>query len=177
VRHTVIAIVAIGVLTIAAFDLPIASGHASRTGGQSATIKIPESLRTEHQAIHRALVEATKAPGRVGAAANQLEAVLGPHFKREEEIALPPLGLLAALAAGERPAGMEEALAMSEALRQELPRMLEEHKQIRAATEKLRTAARDEKATVHEQFAEELAAHPQGTIVSNPRGNGRSEPP
>jgi hypothetical protein len=87
--------------------------------------------------------------------------VLGPHFKREDEIALPPLGLLAPLARGERPAGMSEALAMSDALRKELPRMLAEHKQIRAATEKLRDAAREDKATVHEQFAEELVRHAQ----------------
>ena len=37
--------------------------------------------------------------------------------------------------------------------------MLEEHKRIRAATEKLPAAARDEKAAMHEQFAEALASH------------------
>jgi hypothetical protein len=37
--------------------------------------------------------------------------------------------------------------------------MLEEHKRIRAATEKLRVAAREAKAPTHERFAERLAAH------------------
>ena len=37
--------------------------------------------------------------------------------------------------------------------------MLEEHKRIRAATEKLRAAAREAKAPVQEQFAEDLARH------------------
>ena len=87
--------------------------------------------------------------------------MLDPHFERENQIALPPLGLLAPLAAGNTPAGMKEALAMTDALRKELPRMLEEHKRIRAATEKLRTVARDEKAPVHEQLAVTLAAHAQ----------------
>ena len=87
--------------------------------------------------------------------------MLDPHFERENEIALPPLGLLAPLAAGETPAGLQEALTMSDALRKELPRMLEEHKRIRAATEKLRNAAREQKASVHEQLAETLAAHAQ----------------
>jgi hypothetical protein len=105
------------------------------------------------------LVAATRAPGRVGAAAKELAAILDPHFERENQIALPPLGLLAPLAAGQTPAGLKEALAMTDALRKELPRMLEEHKQIRAATETLRAAAREEKASVHEQFAETLAAH------------------
>lgn len=124
-------------------------------------LTIPQSLQSEHEEIHEALVEATRAPGRVGAAAKELAAVLDPHFERENQIALPPLGLLAPLAAGETPAGMKEALAMSDALRKELPRMLEEHKRIRAATEKLRTAAREEKASVHEHFAEALATHAQ----------------
>jgi hemerythrin HHE cation binding domain-containing protein len=122
-------------------------------------IAIPQSIRAEHEAIHEALIEATKAPGRVGSAARELAAVLGPHFKREDEIALPPLGLLAPLAAGEKPDGMKEALAMSDALRKELPRMLEEHEHIRAAAEKLRTIAREDHASAHALFAEQLAAH------------------
>jgi hypothetical protein len=135
------------------------SGQDRQTEGHRTTLAIPQSIQAEHKAIHNALTEATTAPGRVGVAARELAAVLGPHFKREDEIALPPLGLLAPLAAGEMPAGMKEALAMTDALRKELPRMLEEHKHIRAATEKLRAVAREENAPEQEQFAEELAAH------------------
>lgn len=65
----------------------------------------------------------------------------------------------APLAAGEKPGGMEEALAMTDAIRKELPRMLEEHKRIHSATEKLRSVAREEKASVYEQFADDLALH------------------
>lgn len=161
-RHTAVFMAAIGVLAIAAIELPdavSAPGHTSRTGAQKTMITIPQSLQTEHKAIHEALEEATRVPGAVGAAARELAAVLGPHFTRENEIALPPLGLLAALAAGETPAGMQEALAMSDALRKELPRMLQEHTKIRAATEKLRVVAQKEKASPYEQFAEELALH------------------
>jgi hypothetical protein len=122
-------------------------------------ITIPQSLQIEHTAIHDALSEATRVPGPVGVAATELAALLGPHFTRENAIALPPLGLLAALAAGETPAGMDEALAMTDALRKELPRMLQEHTAIRAATERLRSAAQKEKAFAYEQFAEELALH------------------
>ena len=124
-------------------------------------ITIPQSLQAEHHEIHEALVEATRAPGRVGAAAKELAAVLHPHFERENQIALPPLGLLAPLAAGQTPAGLEEALAMTDALRKELPRMLDEHTRIRTATEQLRVAAREEHAPAHEQLAESLAAHAQ----------------
>lgn len=162
-RYAGLAIAAIvGLLVLTLPASPHASGTPSqdgRAGAQTSLITIPRSLQTEHEEIHKALMEATRAPGRVGAAAKELAAVLDPHFERENQIALPPLGLLAPLAAGETPAGQQEALAMSDALRKELPRMLEEHKRIRAATEKLRAAARDEKAAVHEHLAEALASH------------------
>lgn len=131
--------------------------HAA--SAQPTALAAPESIRIEHEAIHGALVEATKAPGAVGAAAKELAEVLHPHFVREEEIALPPLGMLAPLAAGKTPAGMKEALEMSDTLRKEMPRMLEEHKAIRAAVEKLLKVARQEKAAQAEEVAEELALH------------------
>src|SRR5688572_4004374 len=160
-RHTAAFVAVVVVLASAATEVPDALEERGRTEAQKTMITIPQSLQTEHKAIHDALEQATQVPGAVGAAARELAAVLGPHFRRENEIALPPLGLLAALAAGEKPADLEEALAMTDALRKELPGMLQEHTRIRAATEKLRTAARNEKASAYEQFAEDLAAHAQ----------------
>jgi iron-sulfur cluster repair protein YtfE (RIC family) len=129
----------------------------------SSSIEIPRSIQVEHEAIHAALVEATHVPGRVGDAAKDLAKVLHPHLVREEEIALPPLGLLASLAASARlpDSVMSEALTMTETLRSELPRMLEEHKLIRAAVERLHAEARAEKATRYEQLADQLALHAQ----------------
>jgi hypothetical protein len=165
VRHQALVIAATVGLLVTALPKPpdalAAPGQAGPAGAQKSALTIPHSLQSEHEEIHEALVDATRAPGRVGAAAKELAAVLHPHFERENQIALPPLGLLAPLAAGDTPAGLEEALAMTDALRKELPRMLEEHERIRAATEKLRTAARDEQSPVHEAFARALAAHAQ----------------
>ena len=160
-RHTIFGITSLAFLAVATVATTFGTATDRAQGGQKATIPIPQSLQLEHHAIHEALEAAVKASGRTGAAAKEVAAVLGPHFEREDEIALPPLGLLAPLARGGRPAGMDEALAMSDALRKELPRMLEEHKLIRAATEKLRDAARQEQVTAHEQFAEELLLHAQ----------------
>lgn len=123
--------------------------------------EIPESIRLEHAAIHSTLVEATKAAGAVGVAASALAHVLHAHFEREEEVALPPLGLLAPLSRGVLPAGAAGVLSLTDALTRELPRMLEEHKQIRAAVEQLRRAAREEHATRYEQLADQLALHAQ----------------
>jgi hypothetical protein len=126
-------------------------------------VTIPASIRAEHEAIHTALVEATKSPGPVGAAASALVKVLHPHFVREEEIALPPLGLLAPLAADAviTPERIAEVLAMTEALRRELPRMLEEHKAIRAAVARLRDAATAAGDKDRQQLADQLALHAQ----------------
>lgn len=135
----------------------------TETTTSAATLSIPRSVQTEHEAIHSTLVEATKAAGPVGKAAQQLAEVLHPHFVREEQIALPPLGLLARLAGGARLSNAEvtEALSMTDALKRELPRMLEEHKRIRTAVDNLRTAAKAERAAKYEELADHLALHAQ----------------
>lgn len=156
----------IGILSIVTLSCRTFAKPKSNTPDatlHTTAIAIPESIRVEHAAIHAALVEATKAPGRVGVAAKELANILHPHFVREEQIALPPLGLLASLAANTPVADsvLSEALKMSDALKLELPRMLEEHKQIRVAVEKLLAVARAEQATKAISVAEQLALHAQ----------------
>ena len=128
---------------------------------QQPAIHIPASVRSEHQEIHSALVAATKAKGKVGAAARDLAKILDPHFKREEKIALPPLGLLVPLSRGEFNAQMRDVLPMTDSLRTELPRMLDEHKAIHAATERMGQAARAQGNAKIERLAEQLALHAQ----------------
>lgn len=122
---------------------------------------IPESMRHEHAEIHEALERATQAPGRVGDAASELAQLLHPHFVREEQIALPPLALLAPLARGEASAGMREVLPMTDSLRAELPRMLEEHRAIRAATLRMGEVATREGNEAVAALARQLALHAQ----------------
>ena len=122
---------------------------------------IPGSIRAEHEEIHSALERATQEPGRVGQAARALAKTLHPHFVREEQIALPPLGLLAPLARGELTGGMADILPMTDSLRTELPRMLEEHTAIRSATVALAAAARAERNAWVAELAAKLALHAQ----------------
>jgi hypothetical protein len=124
-----------------------------------ASLQIPESMRLEHSAIHDALERATKEPGAVGVAASDLAKVLHPHFVREEQIALPPLGLLAGLASGVTPSDTREVLDMTDVLRRELPGMLEEHSRIRAAVGKLRKAARSARRKEYVRLSDQLALH------------------
>jgi hypothetical protein len=85
--------------------------------------------------------------------------VLHPHFEREEQIALPPLSMLAPLARGEPVATPGWLLPITDSLRRELPRMLREHVAIRAATQRLAEAARAEGQTSAVQLTETLALH------------------
>ncbi len=123
--------------------------------------EIPKPLQLEHEELHTTLVRATKEPGAVGEAAREVARVLHPHFVREEEFALPPLALLAELAAGRLAPGMADVLPMTRRLKAELPAMLAEHKQIVGALETLRAAAAAAKLPVYEHFAEALALHAQ----------------
>ena len=105
---------------------------------------VPQSMKTEHEELHQQLAEATKAGGRIGEAAIEVARVLHPHFVKEEEYALPPLGLLVDLAHGQVTPDMEDVLAMTDRLKAELPEMLEEHRAIVAALQRLVDAAHAE---------------------------------
>lgn len=135
--------------------------HVGEAQMQNSQIRIPESMQAEHTEIHSELVRATSLPGQTGVAARALAAVLDPHFKREEQIALPPLGLLAPLSRNEFTPGMLAVLPMTDSLRAELGRMLEEHKAIGAATKRLGDVARAEGNARVAQLADQLTLHAQ----------------
>jgi hypothetical protein len=124
-----------------------------------AQIDVPRSVRAEHEMLHLTLMEATKAPGRVGAAARTLAAVLEPHYEREEQMAMQVLGLLQPLAAGSAipDAVAAEGRRMSDTLRREMASMLDDHKKVGVAVEALRQAAIAERAGKFQLLAESLA--------------------
>jgi hypothetical protein len=123
--------------------------------------KVPKSLKLEHEELHGELAQGTKVGGKVGSAARSVAKVLHPHFISEEEYALPPLGLLPALGQGKIAPEMRPILQMTDRLKSELPKMLEEHKRIVAALEKLTLAAKKENKREFEHFAEKLMLHAQ----------------
>src|SRR5574337_1741734 len=122
---------------------------------------IPEVMRNEHDELHADLVRLTSAGGRTGDAAKAVAKVLHPHFVKEEEYALPPLGLLAALAQGQVTPEMADVLKMTDRLKAELPTMLSEHGAIVAALKTLVEAAKAENKPGVAHFAEKLALHAQ----------------
>lgn len=126
---------------------------------RSAMLQTPESIAAEHRELHEVLARAASEGGEMATAAEELEAALAPHFKREEEIATPPLGLLPILARGEATAEMRSVLPLTSALESELPQMLREHDAIRTATAKFRATAERIGQPDYVRFADTLAAH------------------
>jgi hypothetical protein len=123
--------------------------------------EIPNPMKVEHDELHADLVKATQAGGQTAEAAKIAAKVLHSHFVKEEEYALPPLGLLTALSEGRFEPGMAEVLKMTDKLEAELPTMLSEHKDIVAALEKLIEAAKTENKPDVVHFAENLMLHAQ----------------
>jgi hemerythrin superfamily protein len=122
---------------------------------------IPKSLRSEHEELHAELMKATNEGGKVGEAAQAVARVLHPHFLKEEEYALPPLGLLSPLTEGRVTTHLQAALEMTNRLKDDLGQMFEEHKAIVAQLENLTDASRKEKKSAYIRFAEKLVLHAQ----------------
>jgi hypothetical protein len=123
--------------------------------------EIPKSIKLEHEELHEDLEEATMESGSVGDAAKAVQEVLQPHFLKEEEFALPPLGLLSKLSSGQITLEMKDAIAMADRLRAELRQMLSEHREIVARLKILTEAALKENKLDSVQFTEKLTLHAQ----------------
>ena len=123
--------------------------------------EIPTPLKAEHEELHNELRHATAAGGRTGKAAKTVAKLMHPHFVKEEEYALPPLGLTIDLSQGRFQASMAQVLTMTDKLKTELPAMVREHQQIVAALTKLVDAAKAENKLDVVHFAEKLMLHAQ----------------
>lgn len=123
--------------------------------------KTPISLKKEHEELHDMLRKATQLSGKTGETAKKVAELMHPHFVKEEEYALPPLGLLPLLSSGKLTEEMKQVLTMTDKLKAELPEMLAEHKQIVAALEGLVQHATAEHHPEVAEFAEKLMLHAQ----------------
>lgn len=141
----------------------MAANHQHDDAGQhrATTFDIPESVKAEHEELHGELSAAAKAPGRTGEAARHVAELLHPHFVSEEQFALPPLALLRPLADGRVAPEMRDAIVLTDRLKAEMPRMLDEHKAIVIALEELGRAAKAERHPEISRFVEKLTLHAQ----------------
>ncbi len=122
---------------------------------------IPQPLKLEHDELHAELAKATQVGGKIGEAATAVAKLLHPHFVKEEAYAMPPLGVLPALAAGTVTPEMATVLPMADRTKAELRQMLEEHKAIVAALNHLAAVAKEAQQMEYVHFAEKLITHAQ----------------
>ena len=127
----------------------------------SAASLIPPSLQAEHAELRADVLRLTEEPGQIGAAAREVAALLTPHFAREEQYALPPLGVLVALAAGRITPDMPAALAVARQLQSLLPQMLEDHIAIVGALQTLADLSREVDRPDVAEFAQKVIVHAQ----------------
>jgi hypothetical protein len=123
--------------------------------------ELPSVLKMAHEELHDEMVRATRLGGETEVAAKAVVRVLFPHVLLEEEFGIPPLTLLPRLARGEFAADMSAVLRWTDLLKAELPRMLNEHKQIVQALQVFLRAATAEKHTGYAQLAQKLILHAQ----------------
>jgi len=107
-------------------------------------LKTPNPLQSQHQALQAEINQAVRLEGRTGEATRLVARLIGRHFAKEEEFALPPLGLLPALAQGTIEPDMAAAITMAARLHDELPNLLAEQRTIVAALEELMAVAEAE---------------------------------
>jgi hemerythrin superfamily protein len=124
-------------------------------------LKIPPSLKHEHGEMRASLEIAAKATGKSGEAAREVARLLLPHFRKEEEYALPPLDALTVLAGGNVPENPEAIIAKADRLRHELAEMLREHQAIGKALEDLYDTATGDARPELARFARKLLLHAQ----------------
>jgi hypothetical protein len=143
----------------------------------TAALSTPYSLKIEHEELHGELKQAMTSGGSTGEAAKEVARVLPSHFLKEEEYAMPLLGLLSVLmrqkTAAKEPSNnqpelglsnigppiRDAAISMAERLAADLSNMLEEHEGIIAALDKLKVSAAAENKKEQVHFAEKLALH------------------
>jgi Hemerythrin HHE cation binding domain len=124
-------------------------------------LAIPKSLKIEHAELHTELAKAIKEGGEIGNKAKAVAEILHPHFVKEEEFALPPLGLLSPLAQGKIISRMKSVLKMTNRLKADLPQMLKEHKKIVKKLKLFSAVAIKMKKPEYVRFSEKLIRHAQ----------------
>lgn len=125
------------------------------------SLSMPAALKLEHEELQSELMRAMKYKGRTGAAAGVVSQLMHAHFVKEEEYALPPLGLLPELAQGRVTPEMKPVIAMTDRLRAQLQTMQSEHRAIVSALRDLADAAEKEGHPELVDFATRLMEHAQ----------------
>jgi hemerythrin-like domain-containing protein len=145
-------------------------------------LKVPESLREEHEAFVDGLKSRSTSKDETGVALRRLLKLLEPHVEKEDELVLPLLGALQGMAAGRSPDSPTTTMRSYEKYAGQYASMFAEHEPIRQALKRARTAARKEghedvveilDALAHHSRVEEEVLYPAALLI----GKAALQPP
>ncbi len=122
-------------------------------------LQTPGPLKEEHQTFHNELLKAIETGGELGNIALQIDKILNPHFKLEEEYAFPPLALMVPLSQGKIDLVMKDALGIIKQLKKELQKLTNDHLKIIQILKDFDNAVEAEKKTEFAQFSQKLTHH------------------
>jgi Hemerythrin HHE cation binding domain len=146
-------------ILVTALGSRTASGQEPSTASRVATLDAPFAVRMEHKQLREDLARARADMGVLGDAARDIERVLLPHLRHEEELALRPLGLMRGIARDATSTDLTQVISMAVQIERELPTLLEEHRQIGEATQRLADVARREGKPQYQGLADRLWLH------------------
>ena len=122
-------------------------------------LKVPKAIIHGHGNLMEELHEVIAIGGRIGEKGRQLRDEMVPHFKKEEEYALPPLGLLMAFSEQNWEINSQEAIKMADNLQLKLEEMRDDHASIRKFLHELKVIGDEEHNFVVKMFVKSLTLH------------------
>ncbi|MGZ5191265.1 MAG: hemerythrin domain-containing protein [Flavisolibacter sp.] len=121
--------------------------------------EVPSSIKKEHEYLLEKIHKITLFHDSTGLAAVKLNDLMQHHFKEEENLVLPPLGLLPLLTSGKLPEQSKEVIQLCEKLKSQLSHLSVEHQLIKAYMDELMQAAANENHPEIIEFEKELQKH------------------
>ncbi len=122
-------------------------------------LKITQTIEESHKEIFADLHQAILEGGKVGDAARSLKKIKEPHCLREELSDRSPLVSPFGIIVNQVDYDTDEATVMVDTLRSEILQMVDEHKAIIAAIDRLADAARQEGKDKFLDLAEKMIMH------------------
>jgi hemerythrin-like domain-containing protein len=120
----------------------------------------PSSMEKEHQEIWQLLIRVQHLSGKTGSIAEKLAKDLKAHIEKEEELALPLLGILGDIADGKLKNGVaKKASLLGSKFEREYPGMIRGHREIRKYLERLKKVGAEEGHLTAVRFSEALEKH------------------
>ncbi len=123
-------------------------------------LSAPASMEKEHQEIWQLLIRIQHLSGKTGSIAEKLAKDLKAHIEKEEELALPLLGILGDIANGKLKNGVaKKASLLGSKFEKEYPGMLHGHKELRKYLERLKKVGAEEGHLTAVRFTETVEKH------------------